>query len=434
MTQDNLERLHRFHCYSARFPTEIAQSAIASFTKKGECVYDPFCGSGTTLVAALALGRSTIGSDIDRLAGILSQLKVNPLSPKDYFNWRVDFLPKLDECLNEIESAWPTFRSPAAGEIWKIGRLALSVPELDNLLFWFPPQVTAALAAISNLAHQSGSEHFEKVILASLSACVIAKWPNTLSYAMDIDHTRPHRRIQKISMKRVKKTFLSRLDRTLECLGHLWEIYQEEKGAAIAKVLVPCDARSCIAEISDRSQRLIVTSPPYFNAVDYPRAHRLSLCWMNGYASQELGSRKDYVGIRGAGGIDHLGWLSAFPKVKERLGPSLRNQNDKVKPLVAFFSDLERVLGENWRVLRNGGYAIYVIANNVIGKDRLPSHLILSDIAKSVGFERISIRSRPIKTMRRRFPVGPFGFDGPMTHEYVVTVKKPTRVRKSRTP
>jgi hypothetical protein len=34
--------------------------------------------------------------------------------------------------------------------------------------------------------------------------------------------------------------------------------------------------------------------------------------------------------------------------------------------------------------------------------------------------------------LRRRFPVGPFGFDGPMTHEYTVAFHKPGLRRKGR--
>jgi DNA modification methylase len=53
--------------------------------------------------------------------------------------------------------------------------------------------------------------------------------------------------------------------------------------------------------IPAKSQDLVITSPPYFNAVDYPRAHRMSLCWMNGYAPTALVSRRRYIGLRHAG-------------------------------------------------------------------------------------------------------------------------------------
>lgn len=90
---------------------------------------------------------------------------------------------------------------------------------------WFPPQLTAALAAIAEAAHQCQEPHYERIALISLSAAIISKWPNTLSYAMDIDHTRPHRRVQRFTLEHVLKTYLSRLDRSLACLGALYNVY-----------------------------------------------------------------------------------------------------------------------------------------------------------------------------------------------------------------
>jgi DNA modification methylase len=46
-----LESLHRFHSYCARFPSEIVEVALEQYTVPGDSVFDPFCGSGTTLVA-----------------------------------------------------------------------------------------------------------------------------------------------------------------------------------------------------------------------------------------------------------------------------------------------------------------------------------------------------------------------------------------------
>ena len=52
--------------HPAPFPEELAYRLISLFSKRGDAVLDPFCGSGTTNVIALGLGRETIGYDIEQ--------------------------------------------------------------------------------------------------------------------------------------------------------------------------------------------------------------------------------------------------------------------------------------------------------------------------------------------------------------------------------
>jgi len=429
----SLESCHRFHSYSARFPSEIVEDAIHKYTEPGDSVFDPFCGSGTTLVTALAHKRKAIGIDIDILAGMLSAVKCFPLPYEEYAIWREEILSKIDRAFGEISTAWKLKRpSLKPGTIQQIGDLKLYIPALPQINYWFPPQVIVALASIADIAHEYKGTHFEQVALISLSASIIAKWPNTLSYAMDIDHTRPHRKIQRFTLERVREIYVRRLDRTLANLGKLYEAY---KNAGIidsldeyAHVHCPYDAREPLMFIPDNSQALVVTSPPYFNAVDYPRSHRLSVCWMNGHAPEDLSDRRSYIGLRGTSGFDYIEWFKQHAQIQERIPEEIILDASTTRRLGAFFDDLKTVLKHIFQSLRPGGHAVFVIGNNVIKGQRIESSEILSTLAEIIGFEEIRVDSREIARLRRRFPVGPFGFNGPMTHEYVVVMHKPLAV------
>jgi hypothetical protein len=292
------------------------------------------------------------------------------------------------------------------------------------------------LAAIANAAHNCRDAHFERVALVSLSASIIAKWPNTLSYAMDIDHTRPHRRIQQFRLDGILESYLSRLDRTIDCLSSLNEVYAAagvaDDLAERSQLICPHDARTTFPGVVEESQALIITSPPYFNAVDYPRAHRMSVCWMNGRAPEDLASRQRYIGLHRSRSFDSEKWLQSRSKVRKLIPSQIAEDVSLKRQLAGFFADLEKVLVQVHAVLRPGGHAVFVIGDNFVKRQRVASHAALVAMAEGLGFTKRSASHREITRLRRRYPVGQFGFDGPMTHEFVVVLQKPRVPSKAR--
>ena len=51
--------------HPAPFPLELASRLVRMFSFHGDIVLDPFCGTGTTMIAALRYGRNSIGIDIE---------------------------------------------------------------------------------------------------------------------------------------------------------------------------------------------------------------------------------------------------------------------------------------------------------------------------------------------------------------------------------
>ena len=63
-----------------RFPLELAELVVKRFSNPGDWVLDPFCGFGTTLVAAQHLGRQAIGFERDFQRGAFAAKRVLPPS------------------------------------------------------------------------------------------------------------------------------------------------------------------------------------------------------------------------------------------------------------------------------------------------------------------------------------------------------------------
>ena len=79
--------------YRACFKAQLPRFFIDQLTQKGDVVYDPFSGRGTTVIEAALMGRKIISNDINPLNKILSKPRLN--------------LPTLDELeirLNDIQS------------------------------------------------------------------------------------------------------------------------------------------------------------------------------------------------------------------------------------------------------------------------------------------------------------------------------------------
>ncbi len=83
----DIEHLHHAHQEHLGYPTQkplaLLTRIIAASTREGAIVLDPFCGSGTTLVAAQRLGRRWIGIDTAASAIQLTQARLLAASGPD---------------------------------------------------------------------------------------------------------------------------------------------------------------------------------------------------------------------------------------------------------------------------------------------------------------------------------------------------------------
>src|SRR5205823_6520130 len=110
-------------------------------------VYDPFCGSGTTLVEASLARRRSWGIDLNPLAVMLSKVKTSPLDP--------DFL-----C-----SEWEPLRKELLRSTITSRRRLARVPHgrFIDLSYWYKPYVVRDLGFIRNLVEDRFSSSKDSV-------------------------------------------------------------------------------------------------------------------------------------------------------------------------------------------------------------------------------------------------------------------------------
>jgi len=62
--------------HPAPFPIELPRRCVKLFSYVDDVVLDPFCGSGTTLIAAVSNNRKGVGIDVDRKYCELAQKRI----------------------------------------------------------------------------------------------------------------------------------------------------------------------------------------------------------------------------------------------------------------------------------------------------------------------------------------------------------------------
>ena len=172
--------------------------------------------------------------------------------------------------------------------------------------------------------------------------------------------------------------------------------------------------------IKDSSVDLVVTSPPYLNAIDYLRGHKLSLVWL-GYRVEELRQvRSNSIGAEKS--IEFLPTNDTLTIESSMLG--LSEPTRRLRHIVSRFAfDIHRLLGEIRRVLSDGGKAVFVVGDNCLQNLFISNSAGIRKAAEINGFRLESQETRELPLTSRYLPVTGASLSKRMRLETVLTFK-----------
>ena len=360
-SKDRSNYTHGFHKYPAKYIPEIPRWGILKFSKEGDTLIDPFCGSGTTNVEARLHKRNSYAIDVDPIALLLTKVKTTPLD----------------------ERALLTERRGLTKDIYS--NQNAEIPEFPNRNYWFRLDVLHDLGVITSCIRSIDNpdlRDFFSVCLSSILKEVSNADPKFL-YALAI--SRKMREKPNCNRKiDAKKVFLQKVNALIPKMIQFSKACSKEHFAKI----IGKDAREI--DLPKESINLAVTSPPYCNAVDYPRAHQLQIYWFDIWHGKLSGLKGIYIGSEQVSARDYAKQQNYGNPTLDRILEDIYLVDKKRSYVVyKYFTDMKKNFLEINRVLVSRGYYVMTVSDNIIRKVRVPTHEILMDVAREAGFQVI---------------------------------------------
>lgn len=389
-----MRKRQRIHPFPARMASELAIEAIEKLSKPGGVVLDPMCGSGTVPKLAALTERRAIACDFDPLAVMMTRTACKP-------GWVTDLENRASLAVKEAE-----------GESDRLPRWIEADTETRNFVeYWFAIEQRRALSRLARvLADRPRSDD---PLRLALSRLIITK-EGGASLARDTAHSRPHRVRQDndFDVMRAFTRAAAKIQVVLQS-GHV------EHRPSVRR----SDARK-LSFVARSSVDLVVTSPPYLNAIDYMRGHRMSLVWL-GHVLHDLRMvRAESIGAeRGLEARDQ--WIHELLRDSTSGTGSLEGRDGRM--VARFITDMNKLCRSLARVTKPAGHIVLVVANSQVRGVPVSNATITRRCAERNGFYLVDDQSRELPSKHRYLPppstsTGTLGTR--MKTEHVLTLRR----------
>jgi 16S rRNA G966 N2-methylase RsmD len=245
--------VHGLHEYKGKFNPQLAHALLNIFkVNERHRVFDPFCGSGTTLVEAAHLGIAGTGFDMNPLAVFVANTKLAALS-SDVDNLRAE--------LNKIT------RTLARRKALQKGNGARH----EYLARWFPPETLSDLERLRGAISEVGKP--SSAFFLTAASDLLRDWS-----LQDPGDLRIRRRRSPLPAMPFVEAWRTAVSERISVIEDVQPFLRAPRCPSEARL---ADSRDPAAtnKINDKFD-FVITSPPYATALPYIDTQRLSLVWL----------------------------------------------------------------------------------------------------------------------------------------------------------
>ena len=395
---------HGFHSYPAMMIPQIAKKLIKDFGAQAKNLFDPYCGTGTSLVEANLAGIDAIGSDLNPLARLLAKVKTTPIQEQTLKLHLLDF----DKYLMNYRFGFD-------------GSDSIIAPNYPRIEFWFAKDVREKLTVIQNYINKIENNNIADFFKVAFSQTV-----------RDTSWTRNNEfKLYRMTKEQIKAFNPDPYGKMESVLGKnyigLVDYMSAKNNESKTKVL----ELNTIRKISERklandSVDIVVTSPPYGDStttVAYGQFSTLANQWLG---HMENGRELDSMLM---GGL-RAKRINKFKSValNDNISDVSRIDKGRALDVVSFFKDYEKSINNVSKLIKPNGFACYVVSNRKVKGKEIHTNEITKDLFVENGFNHIHTFSRNISGKRMPRKNSPSGNVGEkqslMNKEYIVIVQK----------
>lgn len=346
--------IHRWFYYQEGYSPELIKKVLKYLNLNGSThLFDPFAGSGTSLVAAKELGIKATGIEINPFSCHMAISKTQNYS---------------EEEINILEN----FEVPNYKPIKKLfEKYELSI--IENL---FEIENFEKIELIKKKIELEKNRKVNSILFTTL-LCILQQ----VSYYKKAGNGLKKKRIYK--SVDTFEAFKFKLDEIISDIK-----LNKNKN----KTVIINDNCLNINNYKIDEIDISIFSPPYANCFDYYEVYKIEL-WIGEFV-------KSYEELRKLRKAALTSNLNADLKKKTKIVTTskvlipiidyLNNtklwDNKIPKMLNAYFSEMEQLLVSLFEKTKKGGYCVVVVGNSSYGGLAVPTDIILAEIGKNLGF------------------------------------------------